>query len=331
MGVDHGSVVESRILFGGTVVNNLKTWVKFDDLNSKEGVFEMKPLNKGMGVTIGNSLRRVLLSSLQGCAVVAVKIEGVTHEFTVLPNVLEDIVEIIANVKGLVFQTDSEEVEELTLSVSKEGVVTGKDIELPGSVKLINSDQHIATLSKGGKLSMTLKLASGVGYNLSDQNRQYMTSDDEIAIDSSFSPIVRVNHTVESTRVGESLNYDLLKLTVVTDGSIAPEVAVKQASEILTGNINYFHSLNEEPVETVEEDESEKISEDALSMSVDDLELSARSSNCLKRAGIKTIRQLLDKNIEELEEIKNFGKKSADEINDKLSQYNLELKCAVEG
>lgn len=310
-------------------------WVKFETMSDGGGRFIVSPLERGMGITLGNSLRRVLLSSLSGYAITSLSIEDVKHEFSTIPNVVEDVFDIICNLKGIVFKSDLEETVKLSLSVSRKGKVKAKDIQLPVGVEVLNPDWHIAEVSSDSKLKIEMTLNKGVGYAPAESHLAEGQAIDTINIDSSFSPIVRVNHQVESIRVGKELDYDSLTLDVWTNGSISAEFAVSEASRILMSKFDLFNRLNQKPIvadfNAVQVDVSagqEKTKESALSLSIDDLELSARSSNCLKRAGIETVSELMEKDLSELIQIKNFGKKSADEINDKLKQYGLMLKGA---
>lgn len=309
-------------------MTTVQTWVKYDKVSDKHGNFIIAPLNRGMGNTIGNSLRRVLLSSLGGHAIAALKIDGAEHEYSTIPNVVEDVLDIIANLKGIVFKADQPEDKELRIRFNGQGEVTAKDISTDSSIEIVNPEQPIAQVSSSGKFNVDLKVKYGYGYCTVEQNKDDNQDINTINIDSSYSPIVRVNHTVENVRIGKELGYDSLKLEVFTNGSISPDEAVKKAAGILIDQFALFSSMNEKP-----KDEhfspavvSTPSSTTALSLSIDDLELSARSSNCLKRAGIETVGQLVSKELSELIQIKNFGKKSADEINDKLKQYGLSLR-----
>lgn len=308
-----------------------KPWVKFEELSENSGRFIVSPLERGMGVTLGNSMRRVLLASLPGIGVTSVKIDGAKHEYSTLPGVVEDVVDIINNVKGVVFKGELDQPKKLRVDFKGKGEVTAKDIKLDSDVELVNPAHHIAELSENGKLTIELTIEQGMGYRAAEEdlkNQDREVEVDEIIIDASFSPITRVNHVVEAIRVGKELNYDSLTLDVWTNGSVNPEEAARQASQILLDKFCLFGAVNQEPVVEVEE-KTEQVSEEsssALDLTIDDLELSARSSNCLKRAGIETVAELIEKDMSELIKIKNFGKKSADEINDKLKQFSLALK-----
>ncbi|RAP39244.1 DNA-directed RNA polymerase subunit alpha [Candidatus Marinamargulisbacteria bacterium SCGC AAA071-K20] len=307
-------------------MSSSKTWIKYEEGKDTYGKFIVSPLKKGMGNTIGNSIRRVLLSSLKGSAITSLKIDGVKHEFSTIPNVVEDVLDVICNLKGVVLKkTDDDEVK-ITLSKAGKGKVIASDIKVDASLEILNKDHFIAELSDKGKLEIEMKVTTGVGYLSSKAINREGSAVDEMFLDASYSPIIRVNHQVENIRVGKDLDNDKLVIEIWTDGSVKPDVAIQQASEILVDKFELFKTLNEEPVEEQEDQKVANTTESALVMSIDDLELSARSSNCLKRAGIETVGELVRKDMSELIKIKNFGKKSADEINDKLKQFNLALK-----
>ena len=305
-----------------------KSWVKFTGGTATYGSFIAEPLDRGYGTTLGNSLRRVLLSSIGGASVTSVRIDGVDHEFTTLDNIKEDILDIIANVKGIAVKSYSDQPKEVTIAFKGEGVVTARDIQHDDEVEIVNPSHHIATVSKGGKLNITLTIEKGHGYVVSDSAETKKMPIGTLPVDASFSPVVKVNHKVEPCRVGKSIDYDRLILEVWTNGAITPEEAVKQSANILKGQMDMFISLNQKPVDASSEDESEvnKQKNKGLTLTIDDLELSARSSNCLKKANINTVAELVEKPLEDLLKIKNFGKKSAEEINQKLAQYGLALK-----
>lgn len=310
-------------------MSEIKAWVKYESLDKDSGRFIIEPLENGMGNTLGNSIRRVLLSSLKGAAITSVRIDGISHEFSTIPNVVEDVLDIICNLKSVVFKVNNlvEDKTFLTLEKSGKGIVSAGDINLVSGIEIVNPDQHIAELSDKGELKLVLTVERGVGYLPSDIESSQDDDVEAIGVDASFSPILRVNHHVDKIRIGKELDHDKLILDVWTNGSVDPENAVREASHILVEKFKLFQSINEEP-EVVEDhivDDSVK-QNSALDMSIDDLELSARSSNCLKRAGIETVGSLVQKDMSELIQIKNFGKKSADEINDKLKQFSLVLK-----
>jgi DNA-directed RNA polymerase subunit alpha len=306
-----------------------KPWVKYDALPDNGGRFTISPLGRGMGTTIGNSLRRVLLSSLAGYAISAVKIDGVKHEFSAIPNVVEDVFDVISNLKTIVFKSEAVDEKRLTISVNKKGKITAADIKLDPEIEIMNPDVYIAEISGNGGFKVELVVRRGVGYDAAENNRSDDQSIDTINIDASYSPVLKVNHQVENIRVGKELDYDSLVLDVWTNGSLSSEDAVRDASAILLSHFGLFGKLNEKPEPEhikAKDVPSDRGKDSALSLTIDDLELSARSSNCLKRAGIESVAELIEKDISELIQIKNFGKKSADEINDKLKQFGLSLK-----
>jgi DNA-directed RNA polymerase subunit alpha len=306
------------------------TWVKYEKNEENSGRFIVSPLERGMGLTLGNSLRRILLSSLSGYAVKAIKIEGVKHEFSTVPNVVEDVLDIICNLKELVIKSSGTEDKKAQIEIDKKKKVLAKDIVCSSDIEIVNKDQFIAEVNPGGKLKIDLTIGYGTGYVDNEEKIQEGLEKeiDTIYLDASYSPILKVNHEVESIRVGEKLDNDRLVLDIWTNGSIEPDEAIKSAAKILESKLELFHQLNEEPQEevTTQDDEGDKNQDEALNLTIDDLELSARSSNCLKKAGIETVRELVEKDPVDLIQIKNFGKKSADEINAKLKQYNLALK-----
>jgi DNA-directed RNA polymerase subunit alpha len=282
-----------------------------------------------MGTTVGNSLRRVLLSSLHGTAITSIKIDGVEHEFSTIPNVVEDTLDIICNLKGVVFKTDEEEFKNLKIRYNGKGIVRASDIQHDSTVEIINPEHTIAEVADGGTLNIDINVKRSVGYSTAEANKEDDQDINTINIDAAFSPIVRVNHVVDNIRVGKELDHDSLTLDIYTNGSIKPDEAVKEAATILVQQLGLFGAMNQKPIAEPQPQEVESQSSSnsaALNLSIDDLELSARSSNCLKRAGIETVGQLVEKGLSELIQIKNFGKKSADEINDKLKQYSLCLK-----
>ena len=304
-------------------------WVKYEQESGNYGKFLAEPLERGFGVTLGNSLRRILLSSLPGSAVTSIKIDKVKHEFSTIEGVKEDVLDVILNVKGLVIRSHAKGPKTIRINAKGEGTVTARDIEHDTEVEIINPNHNIATLSKGSTFSMELTVENGKGYQPAETLDKSGKAIGTIPIDANFSPIVKVNHVVEPTRVGKQIDFDKLTMDVHTNGSISPEEAVKMSSSILMDHLGMFLKLNEKPadsskLETLSESDKKKAS--GLSLSIDDLELSARSSNCLKKAGIETVSELVQKPMRELMQIKNFGKKSADEINAKLAHYNLALK-----
>ena len=299
--------------------------------DKKYGRFVVEPLERGYGTTLGNSLRRIMLSSLPGSAISSVKIDGVLHEFSSIPGVKEDVTEIIMNLKSLAIRNMSESDEPKTVYIEfeGEGVVTGADININDpDIEIVNPDQVIATLS-GGKdcrLNMELTITKGRGYVSSDKNKTEDMPIGVIAIDSIYTPVERVNLTVENTRVGQITDYDKLTLDVWTKGTMLPDEAVSLAAKVLSEHLKLFVDLSEvaqvaEVMIEKEDDEKEKV----LEMSIDELELSVRSYNCLKRAGINTVEELTNKTPEDMMKVRNLGRKSLEEVLAKLKELNLEL------
>ena len=299
--------------------------IKIDDENNYSK-FVCEPLERGYGVTIGNSLRRILLSSLPGCAITSVKINGVLHEFSSIPNVVEDVPEIIVNLKNVRLKFAEEEEKVLRLDFNGEGEVTAGDIQTDGTVEILNPDLHIATVSEGGHLVMELTANRGRGYVPSDKNK---TPDQDISvlpIDSIYTPVKKVNYQIENTRVGQMVDLDRLVIEVWTDGSLKPYEALSLAAKILTGHLELFIDLSEATKNTkvmVEKEESKK--EKVLEMSIEDLELSVRSFNCLKRANIATVEDLANKTEADMMKVRNLGKKSLDEVTNKLHALGLDF------
>ncbi len=291
------------------------------------GKFVLEPLERGYGTTLGNSLRRVLLSSLPGAAVSSVKIQGVLHEFSVVPGVLEDVPEIILNIKGIAAKMYTDEPVILRLEAEGPAEVKAGDIITGPEVEIINKDHHIATLNESGKLYMELEMIKGRGYNVAEKNKREGQSIGVIPIDSCFTPVKKVNFTVEDTRVGQITDYDKLILEVWTNGTMTPEEATSLGAKILSEHLNLFIKLTEhvEDVEIMVEKEEDK-KEKVLEMTVEELDLSVRSYNCLKRAGINTIDELTQKTEEDLMKVRNLGKKSLQEIKNKLAELDLSLK-----
>ncbi|MBM7624009.1 DNA-directed RNA polymerase subunit alpha [Sporohalobacter salinus] len=296
--------------------------------NDTYGKFVITPLERGYGITLGNSLRRIMLSSLPGTAPTSVKIEGVEHEFTTIPGVVEDVADIVLNLKELILKMESEEPEVLRLSASGEGKVTADEFSVSGNIEIFNPDQHIATLSDDGKLDMEVTVEKGRGYVSAEENK-----DDEehiigvIPMDSSFSPIKRVNFDVDDVRVGKRTDLDKLTLEVNTDGSLTPEEAVSLAAKVLDEHLDLLINLNEEITDVdlmVEKEEEEK--DKVLETTIEELDLSVRSSNCLKRAGIDNVEELTEQTEDDLMKVRNLGKKSLQEIKDKLAELDLSLK-----
>ena len=289
--------------------------------------FVCEPLERGYGVTIGNSLRRILLSSLPGCAITSVKIEGVLHEFSTIPNVVEDVPEVIVNLKNVRLKFDGNEEKTLRINFKGEGEVTAADIESDGTVEILNPDLHIATVAEGGNLVMELTADRGRGYNSSEQNKKPNQDISVLPIDSIYTPVKKVNYHVENTRVGQMVDYDKLTIEVWTDGSLKAHEALSLAAKVMTGHLELFIDLSETTKNTqvmVEKEESKK--EKVLEMSIEELELSVRSYNCLKRANISTVEDLTNKTESEMMKVRNLGKKSLKEVKDKLEEKGLSFK-----
>ena len=297
--------------------------------DNKYGKFVIEPLERGYGITLGNSLRRIMLSSLPGTAVSHVKIKGVLHEFSSIPGVKEDVTEIIMNIKNVVIKNNSDtfEPKQAYIDVVGERVVKAGDIKVDGDIEIVNPDLIIANLSgPDAKLEMELTIANGRGYVSLDKNKEADAPIDVIAIDSIFTPVERVNLTVQNTRVGQVTDYDKLTLDVYTNGALAPDEAVSLAANLLVEHLKLFVDLSENArlVDVMVEsttDEKEKV----LEMNIDELELSVRSYNCLKRAGINTVQELINKTPEDMMKVRNLGRKSLDEVLAKLKELGLSL------
>ena len=302
--------------------------------DKKYGKFVVEPLERGYGITLGNSLRRIMLSSLPGAAVSQIKIEGVLHEFSSIPGVKEDVTEIIMNIKSLAIKNSSDTNEPKTayIEYEGEGVVRASDIHVDQDIEIMNPDQVIATLSgKDTKLYMELTITKGRGYVSSDKNKSEELPIGVIAIDSIYTPVERVNVTIENTRVGQITDYDKLTLDVNTNGTLAPDEAVSLAAKVLREHLNLFIDLSENGSNAVvmvekENDEKEKV----LEMSIDELELSVRSYNCLKRAGINTVEELTNKTPDDMMKVRNLGRKSLEEVLAKLKELGLQLNSSEE-
>src|SRR5215213_913427 len=303
-----------------------------EEIEDNRGVFVIEPLDRGFGYTFGNSLRRVLLSSLEGAAVTSVKIEGVAHEFTTLPGVREDVTDIILNLKNLVCRVHGESPEiEARVAKRGAGAVTAADIEAPADLEILNPDLEIAHLSSSGKLEMTITVGRGRGYVPAEMNRESQHSIGVIPVDSIFSPVRRVSYDVEAARVGQRTDYDKLRLDVTTDGSIEPRDAIGQAAEILIRQLAIFTDL--ENMDDFRGSGSEDLAPEQPSgagamenFPIEELELGVRSYNCLKRVGIETIGDLVSKSENELAAIPNFGKKSIEEVKETLATQGLALR-----
>ena len=302
--------------------------------DNKYGKFVVEPLERGYGITLGNSLRRIMLSSLPGTAVSQIKIKGVLHEFSSLPGVKEDVTEIVMNIKDLCIKNNSttNEPKVAYIDASGDKVVTAGDIQVDGDLEILNPDLVIANLSgPEAKLEMELLITNGRGYVGSDKNKGLDSSIDAIAVDSIYTPVERVNLTVQNTRVGQVTDYDKLTLDVFTNGTLAPDEAVSLAAKVLSEHLNLFIDLSEnaKSVDVMvekEDDQKEKV----LEMSIDELELSVRSYNCLKRAGINTVEELTNKTPDDMMKVRNLGRKSLDEVYAKLKELGLSLRTGDE-
>ena len=286
--------------------------------------FVCEPLERGYGVTIGNSLRRILLSSLTGCALTSVKIEGVLHEFSSIPNVVEDVPEIIVNLKNVRLKFAENEEKVMRINFKGEGEVTAADIITDGTVEILNPDLHIATVSEGGQLIMELTADMGRGYSPSDKNKKPNQDISVLPIDSIYTPVKKVNYQVKNTRVGQMVDYDKLIIEVWTDGSLKAHEALSLAAKVMTGHLELFIDLSEATRNTqvmIEKEESKK--EKVLETSIEELELSVRSFNCLKRAGIATVEDLTNRSESDMMKVRNLGKKSLDEVIAKLHSLGL--------
>ena len=297
--------------------------------DNKYGRFVIEPLERGYGITLGNSLRRIMLSSLPGTAVSQVKVEGAQHEFSILPGVKEDVTEIIMNIKNLSIKNSSasDEVKIARIEVEGEGEVTAADIQVDQDIEIINKDQHIATLSdKNARLYIELTITNGRGYVSADRNKSEENPIGMIAVDSIYTPVERVNLTVENTRVGQVTDYDKLTLDVYTNGTLHPEEAISLAAKVLSEHLSLFINLSEAASKTaVMVDKPNDETEQILEMSIDELELSVRSYNCLKRAGINTVAELINKTPDDMMKVRNLGRKSLEEVLAKLDELGLEL------
>ena len=294
------------------------------DNNNNYAKFVCEPLERGYGVTIGNSLRRILLSSLTGCALTSVKIEGVLHEFSSIPNVVEDVPEIIVNLKNVRLKFTENEEKVMRINFKGEGEVTAADIITDGTVEILNPDLHIATVSEGGQLIMEMTADMGRGYSSSDKNKKPNQDISVLPIDSIYTPVKKVNYQVKNTRVGQMVDYDKLIIEVWTDGSLKAHEALSLAAKVMTGHLELFIDLSEATRNTqvmIEKEESKK--EKVLETSIEELELSVRSFNCLKRAGIATVEDLTNKSESDMMKVRNLGKKSLDEVIAKLHSLGL--------
>ena len=297
------------------------------DDNNNYAKFVCEPLERGYGVTIGNSLRRILLSSLTGCALTSVKIEGVLHEFSSIPNVVEDVPEIIVNLKNVRLKFAENEEKVMRINFKGEGEVTAGDIITDGTVEILNPDLHIATVAEGGQLIMELTADMGRGYSPSEKNKKPNQDISVLPIDSIYTPVKKVNYQVKNTRVGQMVDYDKLIIEVWTDGSLKAHEALSLAAKVMTGHLELFIDLSEATKNTqvmIEKEESKK--EKVLETSIEELELSVRSFNCLKRAGISTVEDLTQRSENDMMKVRNLGKKSLDEVIAKLHSLGLNFR-----
>jgi len=296
--------------------------------------FVAEPFETGYGHTIGNSLRRVLLSSLEGAAITSIKVDGAMHEFATIDGVVEDVTDIVLNLKKVLFKSEAREPQTLLLSANKEGEVTAEDIQLSQGIELVNPKQHICTLDKKKKFEMELEVKVGRGFCAGDENKKPGQAIGVIAIDSLFSPVTRVRYAVESARVGQRTDYDRLVIEIWTDGRITPDDALTQASAILQHHLDVFVGYDKNAVEFEEvvdkQDEEKTKLKKLLNMSVNEIELSVRAANCLNNANITTVGQLAMKTESEMLKYRNFGKKSLNEIKDKLQALGLSLGMSFE-
>ena len=298
------------------------------------GKFTVEPLERGYGTTLGNSLRRILLSSLPGGAINSIKIDGVLHEFSTIPGVVEDVTEIILNVKELALAIHSEGEKTLVIDADKEGIVTAADIKVDADVEILNPDLYICTLAKGGKLHAEMTAHTGRGYVSAERNKQANIENQTIGlipVDSIYTPVKKVNYTIENTRVGQITDFDKLTLEVWTNKTIKAEEAVSLAAKIMSEHLNLFIDLSERAKNTefmVEKEDSGK--EKILEMTIEELDLSVRSYNCLKRAGINTVHDLTEKTQEEMIKVRNLGSKSLEEVLNKIDSLGLSLAPSEE-
>ncbi len=293
--------------------------------------FVCEPLERGYGMTIGNSLRRILLSSLPGAAITSIKIEGVVHEFSTIPNVVEDVPEIIVNLKNVRLKLHDNEEKTIRIDFKGEGEVTAADIITDSTIEVLNPEIHIATVAEKGSLQIEMTVDKGRGYNTAEKNKKQNQAIGVLPIDSIFTPVKKVNYAVENTRVGQMVDYDKLTIEVWTDGSLKPYEALSLAAKVMTEHLNLFIDLSETAKNTqimIEKEESKKGK--VLEMPIEELELSVRSYNCLKRAGISTVEDLANKSGSDMMKVRNLGKKSLDEVTNKLHALGLDFASEEE-
>lgn len=310
------------------MTENLNTSIEILDIDSEKnyGKFSILPLDRGYGTTLGNSLRRVLLGSLPGSAIATVKIDGVGHEFTTIKGSKVDVPELLINIKGIATKKYNDEPVVLELNVKGPKVVTAGDISEDQNVEIANKDHYITTLNEDGEIRMDLLVLNGKGYRISDLNKEFCSDINEIAVDSSFSPVKKVNFTVGNTRVGQSIDFDKLEIEVWTDGTITPQEALSTGAGIFMDYLSLFRTLPDINLDDSSMDSNHnQNSNSVLSKSVEELDLSLRSFNCLKRANLNTVSDIVSKDIEDLKKIKNFGKKSVQEVVDKIHELKLKF------
>jgi DNA-directed RNA polymerase subunit alpha len=295
------------------------------------GKFVIEPLERGYGITLGNSLRRILLSSLPGVAANSVKVEGVLHEFSTVKGVKEDVTELILNIKRLALKMNGDGPKTIVIDAQGPGVVTAGDIKTDGDIEVINKDQHIATLDGDGKLYMEIEVNRGRGYVTQNKNKRDDMPIGTISVDSIYTPVKRVNFAIESARVGQITDFDKLTLEVWTNGTIRPEEAISLSAKILIEHFKLFMTLTDhaDDVEIMVEKEEDK-KEKVLEMTIEELDLSVRSYNCLKRAGINSVQELTERSMDDMMKVRNLGKKSLEEVEQKLQALELSLKLIEE-
>jgi DNA-directed RNA polymerase subunit alpha len=304
-----------------------KPWVRVAEVSDKFGKFVVEPLPRGYGATLGNPLRRILLSSLPGASVTAVKIDGVSHEFSTISGVEEDVLHILLNIKEIVFRSHSDQPKTVTLKAKGKGEVKAGDIEHDAEIEIINPELKIATLDSNGKLNMEMIVERGRGFVPAERNKRPNLPVGYIPTDSIYTPVLKVNISMEEVRVGQEINYDRLVLAVWTNGSIKPDEAVKESAKIMARHVDLFIHLGEKAeVIGLELERREEAPSAALEMNIEDLEFSSRSLNCLKKAGLKKVGELVNYSEAELMKFKNFGAKSLTEVRAKLAEYKLKLK-----
>jgi DNA-directed RNA polymerase subunit alpha len=296
------------------------------------GVFYVEPLERGYGTTLGNSLRRILLSSLPGTAATSIKIAGVQHEFSTIPGVKEDVTEIVLNIKRLICKLNCDTVKTVYIDASGECEITAGDIKVDDEVEILNKDLHICSLGPDASLNMEITLSRGRGYVSADRNKTPQTPIGVIPVDSLYSPVYKVNYTVENTRVGNMTDFDKLTLEVWTDGTTSAKDAVSIAAKILTEHLSLFTDLSQSvAAQSIVRDKVKDEDPPALKLTIEELDLSVRSFNCLKRANINTVRDLIAKTPEEMMKVRNMGKKSLDEVQNKLAMMGLSLAAEESG